>query len=132
MDGSNVTYVTRAPPARAVARQVRAPSPVGEDAMAHQSSPRRHLIAWVFVSILLIIAVAGTLVVPIYARSTPKLGDFPFFYWYQLLWVPLVGILSWIAYLLVRSSDAGSASSAAGGPQAAAPGTRPDDAGGAR
>jgi hypothetical protein len=100
--------------------------------MVHQSSPRRHLAAWVFVTILLIIAVAGTLVVPIYARSTPKLGDFPFFYWYQLLWVPLVGILSGIAYLLVRSSDTDSASSAAGGPQAAAaPGTRPDDAGGA-
>jgi len=100
--------------------------------MVHQSSPRRHLAAWVFVTILLIIAVAGTLVVPIYARSTPKLGDFPFFYWYQLLWVPLVGILSGIAYLLVRSSDTESASSAAGGPQAAAsPGTRPDDAGGA-
>jgi hypothetical protein len=100
--------------------------------MVHQSSPRRHLAAWVFVTILLIIAVAGTLVVPIYARSTPKLGDFPFFYWYQLLWVPLVGILSGIAYLLVRSSDTGSASSATGGPQAgAAPGTRPDDAGGA-
>jgi hypothetical protein len=98
--------------------------------MAHQSSPRKHVAAWVFVSILLIIAVAGTLVVPIYARSTPKLGDFPFFYWYQLLWVPLVGILSWIAYLLVRSSDAGSASSAAAGPQAA-PGTPPDNAGGA-
>jgi hypothetical protein len=100
--------------------------------MVHQSSPRRHLAAWVFVTILLIIAVAGTLVVPIYARSTPKLGDFPFFYWYQLLWVPLVGILSGIAYLLVRSSDTDSASSAAGAPQAAAaPGTRPDDAGGA-
>ena len=98
--------------------------------MAHQSSPRRHLAAWVFVSILLIIAVAGTLVVPIYARSAPKLGAFPFFYWYQLLWVPLVGILSGIAYLLVRSSDAGSARSAAAEPQAA-PGTRPDDAGGA-
>ena len=100
--------------------------------MVHQSSPRRHLAAWVFVTILLIIAVAGTLVVPIYARSTPKLGAFPFFYWYQLFWVPLVGILSGIAYLLVRSSDTESASSAAGGPQAAAvPGTRPDDAGGA-
>ena len=100
--------------------------------MAHQSSPRKHLAAWVFVSILLVIAVAGTLVVPIYARSTPKLGAFPFFYWYQLLWVPVVGILSWIAYLLVRSSGTESAGSAAGGPQAAAgPGTRPDDAGGA-
>ena len=64
--------------------------------MAHQSSPRKHVAAWVFVSILLVIAVAGTLVVPIYARSTPKLGDFPFFYWYQLLWVPLTSLIIFI------------------------------------
>ena len=103
MDDSNVTHITRAPPAAQFARQVRAPSPVGEDAMVHQSSPRRHLAAWVFVTILLIIAVAGTLVVPIYARSTPKLGDFPFFYWYQLIWVPVVAILCWLCYVLLRT-----------------------------
>jgi hypothetical protein len=60
-------------------------------------------------TVLIVVAIAGTLVVPIYARSTPKLGDFPFFYWYQLIWVPVVGILAWISYLLLRSKPASSA-----------------------
>jgi len=63
----------------------------------------------VVVTILLVVAVAGTLVVPIYARSTPKLGDFPFFYWYQLIWVPVVALLAWISYLLMRTKRAPSA-----------------------
>jgi hypothetical protein len=33
----------------------------------------------------------------------PKLGDFPFFYWYQLIWVPVVAILSWLCFLLLRT-----------------------------
>jgi len=57
---------------------------------------------WTVVAVLVLIGVAGTLIVPIYARVTPRLGAFPFFYWYQLLWIPLVAILSWICYLLVR------------------------------
>jgi hypothetical protein len=68
----------------------------------------------VVVTILLVVAIAGTLVVPIYARSTPKLGDFPFFYWYQLIWVPVVAILAWISYLLLRSKPAPSADVKAG------------------
>lgn len=54
-------------------------------------------------AVLLIVAIAGTLWVPFYARSTPTLGDFPFFYWYQLIWVPTVAILCWICYLLLRT-----------------------------
>jgi threonine/homoserine/homoserine lactone efflux protein len=71
--------------------------------MAQTTPPRRNPATWVAVSILLIIAIVGTLWVPIYARSAPKWGDFPFFYWYQLIWVPGVAILSWLAYLLLRT-----------------------------
>jgi hypothetical protein len=52
---------------------------------------------------LLAVAIIGTLLVPIYARSTPKLGALPFFYWYQLIWVPGVGLLCWICYLLLKT-----------------------------
>ncbi|HEX3488956.1 MAG TPA: DUF3311 domain-containing protein [Streptosporangiaceae bacterium] len=62
---------------------------------------------WTIVGVLLVIGVVGTLIVPIYARATPKAGAFPFFYWYQLLWVPLVAILSWVCYLLVGRSSRG-------------------------
>lgn len=60
---------------------------------------------WIIVGVLLVIGVVGTLIVPIYARVTPKAGAFPFFYWYQLLWIPLVAILSWVCYLLVSRSS---------------------------
>jgi membrane protein implicated in regulation of membrane protease activity len=70
-------------------------------APAGQSSARRPL-GWAIAAILLLAAVAASLAVPIYARSTPMLGDFPFFYWYQLILVPAVAIVSWVAFLLVR------------------------------
>jgi hypothetical protein len=68
--------------------------------MTHSGPPTRRTGAWILVTILLLVAVLGTLIVPIYARSTPKLGSFPFFYWYQLLWVPVVALLTTICYLI--------------------------------
>jgi membrane protein implicated in regulation of membrane protease activity len=82
--------------------------------MARTRPPGRNPAVWVAVSILIIIGIAGTLWVPIYARTTPKLGDFPFFYWYQLIWVPVVAILSWLAYLLLRPRTRAAGTDAAG------------------
>ena len=72
--------------------------------MTHSGPPRTHTGAWVLVGILLLVAVLRTLIVPIYARATPKLGSFPFFYWYQLLWVPVVALLTTICYLITTRS----------------------------
>jgi hypothetical protein len=68
--------------------------------MTHSGPPRTRTGAWILVTILLLVAVLGTLIVPIYTRSSPKLGSFPFFYWYQLLWVPVVALLTAICYLI--------------------------------
>jgi hypothetical protein len=38
---------------------------------------------------LLVIPLIGTLIPPIYNVEDPTLIGLPFFYWYQLLWVPL-------------------------------------------
>jgi hypothetical protein len=80
--------------------------------MAPSNPPSRSPVAWAVVTVLLLIGIAGTLIVPIYARSAPKLGAFPFFYWYQLIWVPVVAILAWISYLLVRGRPAPAADTA--------------------
>ncbi len=66
------------------------------------------------VAFLLSVAIIGTLWVPIYARSMPKLGDFPLFYWYQLIWVPMTAVLCWICHLLLRTKPAPDAGRAAG------------------
>jgi membrane protein implicated in regulation of membrane protease activity len=70
--------------------------------MGQPNPPRRRTGAWIVITVLLLVPLVGTLWVPFYARATPKLGDFPFFYWYQLIWVPIVAILSGLAYLLTR------------------------------
>jgi cytochrome bd-type quinol oxidase subunit 2 len=65
--------------------------------------PVRRPATWAAVAVLLTVAIIGTLWVPLYARSRPELGPFPFFYWYQLIWVPLTAVILWICYLLLRT-----------------------------
>ena len=67
--------------------------------------PRAHAATWIVVAVLLAAAVVGTLWVPFYNRSTPALGGFPFYYWYQLLWIPVVAVLAGLAYVLVKRTD---------------------------
>jgi hypothetical protein len=40
--------------------------------------------------------------VPSFASLGPRLWGIPFFYWYQMLWVPFAGVLTLIAYALLR------------------------------
>jgi len=86
-----------------------------EDVMAQPSTARRHTGVWIVITVLLAASLVGTLWVPFYNHLTPALGGFPFFYWYQLIWVPIVAILSAAAYLLSRLAHRGGA---APGPQA--------------
>ena len=39
----------------------------------------------------------------IYARSTPALFGFPFFYWYQLAWVILASAIMGIVYHKIKT-----------------------------
>jgi len=47
---------------------------------------------------LLLLPFIGLLWVPFYNQALPSLFGFPFFYWYQLAWVPLTSLLIWIVY----------------------------------
>ncbi len=49
--------------------------------------------------VLLLLPFIGLLWVPFYNSATPALLGFPFFYWYQLAWVPVTALLTWIVYL---------------------------------
>jgi hypothetical protein len=44
----------------------------------------------------------GVLVPSFYARATPDLWGFPFFYWYQLLWVIVSAVLTAVVYVFTR------------------------------
>jgi Protein of unknown function (DUF3311) len=51
---------------------------------------------------LLAIPVVALLWVNSYARVEPTLGGFPFFIWYQFLWVFLCAACTWAAYRVVH------------------------------
>ena len=70
---------------------------------AHARSRRsQHRGRWAVIAVLLAAVLVGTLWVPLYNKTTPTWGGWPFFYWYQLLWVPIVALVSWCAYLLSK------------------------------
>ncbi len=49
---------------------------------------------WHWARILLLIPFVAVLSIPYFDRVQPELFSFPFFYWYQLLWVLLsVGVI---------------------------------------
>jgi Protein of unknown function (DUF3311) len=59
--------------------------------------------AWLY--LLFLLPYAAMLWVPSYNRIEPVLFGFPFFYWYQLLWVPLSALLIGIVYFATRGVD---------------------------
>ena len=74
--------------------------------MVRHASPTKSPVIKAAVAIMLAVAVLGALWVPVYAHMEPKLGAFPFFYWYQLILVPVTAMLCWISYLLLRTKPA--------------------------
>jgi Protein of unknown function (DUF3311) len=55
-------------------------------------------------AVLLAIPLVALLWVSSYNRETPKLGPFPFFFWYQFAWVFICSALTYGAYRLVLSA----------------------------
>ncbi len=54
--------------------------------------------------VLLVIPVIALLWVSSYNRETPRLWGFPFFFWYQFLWVFLCAGLTYAAHRLVLAA----------------------------
>lgn len=55
--------------------------------------------------LLLVVPYIALLWVPFYDFRTPDLWGFPFFYWYQLLWVPVTAFLTWLVYRKLPHDD---------------------------
>jgi Protein of unknown function (DUF3311) len=53
-------------------------------------------------ALLLLVPFVALLWVPFYNSYEPTLLGFPFFYWYQFLWIPITSILIFIVYLKTR------------------------------
>lgn len=51
--------------------------------------------------VLLLIPIVAIVWVPFYARVEPRWGGFPFFFWYQFVWVFGCAVCTFAAYRLV-------------------------------
>jgi len=60
---------------------------------------------YVISGILLLVAIVVPLYVPAYSYDEPRLGGIPFFYWYQMAWIPVTAALVGISYWLVTRED---------------------------
>jgi Protein of unknown function (DUF3311) len=61
---------------------------------------RRRPSRWWYV--LLALPFGGLLYPPLYAKHSPELLGFPFFYWYQFAWVPIAALLTWTVYRALK------------------------------
>jgi hypothetical protein len=51
---------------------------------------------------LLLIPLVGVLIPPIYNTNDPELFGIPFFYWYQMAWIPISVAVTVIVYRATR------------------------------
>lgn len=58
------------------------------------------------IRILLFLVFVLALAVPFFNRATPTLFGFPFFYWYQILVVPVGSVLIYIVYRVEDRKEA--------------------------
>jgi Protein of unknown function (DUF3311) len=54
--------------------------------------------------ILLLLPFIGLLWLPFYNSRDPYFGGFPYFYWYQFLWVPIASLFTFIVYRMEKKS----------------------------
>ncbi|MGK5555800.1 DUF3311 domain-containing protein [Actinomadura kijaniata] len=70
---------------------------MSETPPARTPTPQR-----ILAGVLLVVPFVVYLAVPSYAKVTPRLAGFPFFYWWQLLWVVLTAVCIGVAHRLTR------------------------------
>ena len=59
---------------------------------------------WVAVGVLLLLAAVPPLLVPVYARLTPELWGFPFYFWFQFVLVIWAAIMTSAAFVIAKEA----------------------------
>jgi Na+/melibiose symporter-like transporter len=86
----------------------------GRDLPVDKTPIAAHPISSAIIAILVAGSILCTLIVPFYASTTPKVGDWPFFYFYLLASIPFVVIALCVAVLLQRRLKAAGQTAEAG------------------
>jgi hypothetical protein len=79
-----------------------APEDPGPGSARPRNPVTEHPITSAAIFVLVFGAICCTLIVPIYASTTPKVGDFPFFYFYLLIYMPITAVALFLAMLLQK------------------------------
>jgi hypothetical protein len=67
-----------------------------------QSPVAAHPLTSAAIAVLLIALMFFVLWTPIYSRVTPKIGSWPFFYFYLLIFMPVTSLVLWLVILLQK------------------------------
>ena len=80
-----------------------------EPPVRRQSAVAAHPVTSAAIAVLLIALIFFVLYTPIYSRVTPKIGSWPFFYFYLLIFMPITSLVLAVVLLLqkrlVRPAD---------------------------
>jgi membrane protein implicated in regulation of membrane protease activity len=71
------------------------------DDVDHDTTPPADMTLMSVAGVLLLLPIVALLWVGSYAKAGPSLGGFPFFFWYQFVWVFLCSACTYAAYRLV-------------------------------
>lgn len=71
------------------------------DRPQHHDAPPANKALLALALVLLAIPIVALMAVGTYAKDEPRLLHFPFFIWYQFLWVALCSLLTYTAYRIV-------------------------------
>ena len=67
--------------------------------MAHHADAKRASRHWLW---LLVVPWIAMIWVPSYNKVDPQVAGFPFFYWYQLLWVLISAVITGVVYFKTK------------------------------
>lgn len=76
------------------------PSHASRPSGGSRSPVAAHPVTSAVIAILVLASIFFAVWVPLFASATPKIGDFPFFYAYLLIYMPVLGIVMWIVITL--------------------------------
>jgi hypothetical protein len=76
------------------------PSDTSRPSGGSRSPVAAHPVTSAVIAIVLLASIFFAVWVPLYASATPKIGVFPFFYAYLLIYMPVLGIVLWIVITL--------------------------------
>ncbi len=79
-------------------------SKVADTGGHHHDAPPANKGLLALAAVLLAIPVVALMLVGTYAKKEPVLAGFPFFIWYQFLWVFLCSALTFTAFRIVRKA----------------------------